>query len=228
MYGDEEEDLAAKSEDPVMRKIWDDKVGTVDINVKKVFLGTHAIINWVSKLDIDLSYQKYSFFIFEPFQVSGIEAIALSEFSTSSGEPPITINDKPLFPRKPHTWLFNTFNPWQPKFSEFILKCHEAGLVYHFKDETKYKARFDFLKSDKEKNVVNERPSIHRLSFEDLQVKPLIGNSSLPNLQRIPCFSGTFLSIWIDADCLCNCVHYRKEHNSQKRRQTIIKKSKGP
>ena len=53
MYGDEEEVLAAKSEDPVMRKIWEDKVGTVDINVKKVFFGTHAIINWVSKLQGD-------------------------------------------------------------------------------------------------------------------------------------------------------------------------------
>ena len=47
VYGDEEEELAAKSEDPIMKKIWDDKIPVVDINIKKVFNGTHAIINWV-------------------------------------------------------------------------------------------------------------------------------------------------------------------------------------
>ena len=52
IYGEEEEELAAKSEDPTMKKIWDDKISAVDINVNKVFDGTHALINWVN----DISY----------------------------------------------------------------------------------------------------------------------------------------------------------------------------
>ena len=95
----------------------------------------------------------------------------MTEFSTSSGDPPITINHKPLFPRKPHTWLFNTFNPWKPEFDKFIQKCHESGLLDHYEEMIKDKARYDFVKSDKEKNVFIERPKIHPLAFEDLQVK---------------------------------------------------------
>ena len=48
IYGEEEEELAAKSDDPTMKKIWNDKIAAVDINVDKVFQGTHALINWVN------------------------------------------------------------------------------------------------------------------------------------------------------------------------------------
>ena len=48
IYGEEEEELAAKSEDGTMKKIWNDKMAAVDINVNKVFQGTHALINWVN------------------------------------------------------------------------------------------------------------------------------------------------------------------------------------
>ena len=48
VYGEDEEKIAASSKDPIMKKVWDDKIPVVDINIKKVFKGTHAIINWVS------------------------------------------------------------------------------------------------------------------------------------------------------------------------------------
>ena len=64
VYGDEEEELAAKSEDPIMKRIWDDKIPVVDINIKKVFKGTHAIINWVISEKIQHSYKSN---IFHPF-----------------------------------------------------------------------------------------------------------------------------------------------------------------
>ena len=104
------------------------------------------------------------------FQITGIEAIALSEFVTPLGDPLINIVDEPIFPAKPHTWLFYKFNPWQPRFNEFIQKCLEAGLIKHYKDLTLSKARSDFLQSDKEKNIVVERPSISSMTIQDLQV----------------------------------------------------------
>ena len=48
MYGEEEEEIAAKSEDPIMKEIWENKIAVVDINVKPVFQGKQALINWVS------------------------------------------------------------------------------------------------------------------------------------------------------------------------------------
>ena len=48
IIGEEEETFAAKSEDPIMKKIWRDKIPVQAINVDKVFKGTHALINWVN------------------------------------------------------------------------------------------------------------------------------------------------------------------------------------
>ena len=48
IFGEEEETFAAKSEDPIMQKIWKDKIPVQAINVDKVFNGTHALINWVN------------------------------------------------------------------------------------------------------------------------------------------------------------------------------------
>ena len=47
VYGEEEEEIAAKSEDPIMKEIWENKIAVVDINVKPVFQGKQALINWV-------------------------------------------------------------------------------------------------------------------------------------------------------------------------------------
>ena len=170
IYGEEEEELAAKSEDPTMKKIWNDKIAAVDINVHKVFQGTHALINWVNAYIFQVVLGIEQANVFYLFQVTGIEAIALSEFVTPLGDPLINIVDEPIFPAKPHTWLFHKFNPWQPRFNEFIQKCLEAGLIKHYKDLTLSKARSDFLQSDKEKNIVVERPSISSMTFQDLQV----------------------------------------------------------
>jgi len=39
VYGEEEEEIAAKSKDPIMKEIWENKITVVDINVKPVFQG---------------------------------------------------------------------------------------------------------------------------------------------------------------------------------------------
>ena len=93
-----------------------------------------------------------------------------SEYSTPLGEPMINVVDKALFPKKIHTWLMNKFNPWEPGFKVFIQRCLEAGLVKHYEDLTVDKARSDFYKSDKKKNVIEERPKISPMTTEDLQV----------------------------------------------------------
>ena len=108
--------------------------------------------------------------LFWPFQKSGIEAIALSEFVTPSGNPLITINYKPLFPAKTNGWLFYKFNPWKPRFDQFLQRCLEAGLVKHYQDLTLQRAQSLYYHSDKEKNVVAERSSISPMTLEDLQV----------------------------------------------------------
>ena len=47
MYREEEEEIAAKSEHPIMKEIWENKIAVVDINVKPLFQGKQALINWV-------------------------------------------------------------------------------------------------------------------------------------------------------------------------------------
>ena len=89
---------------------------------------------------------------------------------TPGGDPLITINYKPLFPAKTNGWFFYKFNPWKPKFNQFLQRCLEAGLVKHYQDLTLQRAQSLYYQSDKEKNVVVERSSISPMTLEDLQV----------------------------------------------------------
>ena len=156
-----------------MKEIWENKIPVVDINVKPVFQGEQALINWVNiiiSIKIYLYSSIYCNFFFKSFQKSGIEAIALSEFVTPGGDPLITINYKPLFPAKTNGWLFYKFNPWKPRFNQFLQRCLEAGLIKHYQDLTLKQAQILYYQSDKEKNVVKERSSISPMTLEDLQV----------------------------------------------------------
>ena len=70
MYGEEEEEIAAKSEDPIMKEIWENKIPVVDINVKPVFQGEQALINWVNiiiSIKIYLYSSIYCNFFFKSF-----------------------------------------------------------------------------------------------------------------------------------------------------------------
>ena len=47
IYGEEEEELMANTDDPIMKEIWENKIPTVDLHVKPVFQGKEIMINWV-------------------------------------------------------------------------------------------------------------------------------------------------------------------------------------
>ena len=45
----------------------------------------------------------------------------------------------------------------------------EAGLVEYYQEKTFERARKQYYESDKEKNVIVERPAISKITFDDLQ-----------------------------------------------------------
>ena len=98
-----------------------------------------------------------------------MEAIALVEFVTPRGDPLINIVYKPIYPAKFNGWPFYKFNPWKTRFNKFLRQFMEAGLVEYYQEKTFERARKQYYASDKEKNVIVERPTISKMTFDDLQ-----------------------------------------------------------
>ena len=75
----------------------------------------------------------------------------------------------------------------------------EAGLVEHYKLETWYGMRKDYLESDEEKVVYDIRPNISPMSLDDLQGAFYIG--------------GLFLAMAFVTFLLEKCIFWTSERN---------------
>ena len=151
IYGEEEEETMANSNDPVLRKIWVEKIELFDgpgyETVKPTYEGKQIMINWKS----------------------GIESVALVKFATPQGDPLINIVYEPIFTANFNGWTFYKFNPWKGKFNNFLRKTIEAGLIDYYKDKTFARERQLHYQSDKEQIKFNKKPLISALSTDDLQ-----------------------------------------------------------
>ena len=78
LYGEEEEEMMANSEDPVIRKIWDDKIVAEYSQVpqiRPVYEGNKVFIDWKS----------------------GLEPAIFVRYSTPAGDPLIHVASNPVF-----------------------------------------------------------------------------------------------------------------------------------
>ena len=151
IYGEEEEEEMANSNDPVLKKIWAGKIELFDgpsyETVKPTYEGKEVMINWKS----------------------GIESVALVKFATPQGDPLVNIVYEPIFQANFNGWTFYKFNPWKATFNKFLRKTIESGLIYYYKDKTFTNQRKIYYESDEEKVKFSKKPLISALTIDDLQ-----------------------------------------------------------
>lgn len=94
LYGAPEEDLMATSDDPTVKKIWNQKLVNDAIDIQSVYEGTKIVINWKNVID----------------------SIAFVQYSTPDRKPLIHIRNSPIYARTFKGWAFYKFNPWKAKY----------------------------------------------------------------------------------------------------------------
>ena len=151
IYGEEEEEEMANSNDPVLKKVWAEKIELFDgpsyETVKPTYEGKEIMINWKS----------------------GIESVALVKFATPQGDPLINIVYEPIFQANYNGWTFYKFNPWKARFNKFLRKTIESGLIEYYKDKTFMKQRKLHYQSEEEKVKFVKKSLIYALTIDDLQ-----------------------------------------------------------
>ena len=160
LYGEEEEELMANSEDPIIQTIWNDKI-VAEYNqvpqIRPVYEGKKIFIDWKS----------------------GLEPAIFARYSTGDGNPLIHVASRPVFMPNYPGWAFYKWNPYRNRFNQVLRKLLEAGLVQHYKLETWYGMRKEYLESDEEKTEYFIRPTISPMNMDDLQGSFYIGGMIL-------------------------------------------------
>ena len=127
---------------------------------------------------------------------SGLEPAIFVRYSTPAGDPLIHVASNPVFMPNYPGWAFYKFNPWRKRFDQVLRRMIEAGLVDHYKFKVWQRMKKEFLESDEEKLIFEERPIASPLSIDDLQ--GLFYLSGLMLCLSFLALSGEFFTAWLN------------------------------